>query len=46
VFEEIYEGPEEARWKGTLKVGGLDDESLAIRKANCYYWIGRWADSR
>ncbi|KAF8068931.1 hypothetical protein FPV67DRAFT_1668980 [Lyophyllum atratum] len=44
VFDEIHADPEEAGWKGTLAVGGLDKDGLAIRKANCYCWIGRWAD--
>ncbi|KAG6856591.1 hypothetical protein H0H87_002797 [Tephrocybe sp. NHM501043] len=44
VFEEVLAGPEEVTWKGNMKVGGLDDEALALRKANCYYWVGRWAD--
>ncbi|KAG6861405.1 hypothetical protein C0995_000534 [Termitomyces sp. Mi166 len=46
VFEEVLAGPEEAGWNGTMKVGGLDQEALAIRKANCYYWVGRWANSK
>ncbi|KNZ78300.1 Putative nicotinamide N-methyltransferase, partial [Termitomyces sp. J132] len=43
IFDEIFTGPEEAGWKGTMKVRGLDQEALAVRKANCYYWVGRWA---
>ncbi|KAG5338498.1 hypothetical protein C0989_007270 [Termitomyces sp. Mn162] len=44
IFDEIFTGPEEAGWKGTMKVRGLDQEALAVRKANCYYWVGRWAN--
>ncbi|KAF5379052.1 hypothetical protein D9615_005990 [Tricholomella constricta] len=44
VFDEIHAGPDETQWKGMMEVGGLDNEALSIRKANCYYWVGRWAD--
>ncbi|KAG6888725.1 hypothetical protein C0992_007634 [Termitomyces sp. T32_za158] len=43
VFEEVLASPEEADWKGKMKVGSLDQEALTIRKASCYYWVGRWA---
>ncbi|KAI5888363.1 uncharacterized protein SCHCODRAFT_02513060 [Schizophyllum commune H4-8] len=29
-------------WLGTLEVGGLDKEALALRKAACRLWIARW----
>ncbi|KAI4525073.1 hypothetical protein K525DRAFT_192464, partial [Schizophyllum commune Loenen D] len=29
-------------WLGTLEVGGLDKEALALRKAACKLWIARW----
>lgn len=44
-FEEILPDAEEIIWEGDMEVGGLDKEDLALRKANCYYWVGRWADS-
>ncbi|KAL1672966.1 hypothetical protein EV122DRAFT_283428 [Schizophyllum commune] len=30
------------KWLGTLEVGGLDKEALALRKAACRLWIARW----
>ena len=32
-------------WLGTLEVGGLDKEALALRKAACRLWIARWPQS-
>lgn len=32
-------------WMGKLPVGGLDATDLALRKANCRYWVARWAFS-
>lgn len=32
-------------WLGRLEVSGLDREQLAVRKAMCRYWVGRWADT-
>ncbi|KAG6841044.1 hypothetical protein C0991_002352 [Blastosporella zonata] len=46
VFEEVLASPEEATWKGAMKVGDLDNEALSLRKANCSYWIGKWADAK
>jgi len=43
IFEEIFTSSEEVRWMGEMKVGGLDSEALAVRKAACRYWIGSWA---
>ncbi|KII87822.1 hypothetical protein PLICRDRAFT_42330 [Plicaturopsis crispa FD-325 SS-3] len=41
----LEEGTVEDAWLGTLAVGGLDPEGLAVRKRMCRWWVGRWADS-
>lgn len=38
-FEEI-ESP--SAWKGTMKVSGLSEDDLKVRKEACRFWIGRW----
>lgn len=43
-FEEIRTDPEEV-WMGTMQVNTLDREALALRKAACRYWVGRWNPS-
>ncbi|KAG6810733.1 hypothetical protein H0H92_010563 [Tricholoma furcatifolium] len=43
VFEEVDSAEE---WMGSMEVVGLDHEALSLRKANCYYWIGRWGDGK
>ncbi|KAE9389449.1 hypothetical protein BT96DRAFT_890052 [Gymnopus androsaceus JB14] len=40
--EQIDE--DRSRWLGTLPVSNLDSEALAVRKDNCRFWIGRWAN--
>ncbi|KAJ8516213.1 hypothetical protein ONZ45_g6453 [Pleurotus djamor] len=40
-FDAVSCGSE---WEGSLYVSGLDKEQLAVRKAACRYWIGRWLD--
>lgn len=32
-------------WKGELSVEGLSREELGQRKANCWWWVGRWGES-
>ncbi|KAF5334665.1 hypothetical protein D9611_011921 [Ephemerocybe angulata] len=41
-IEEVISDPQEP-WMGTLHVSGLDANDLALRKANCRYWVARWA---
>lgn len=43
-IQEIVTDPSEC-WMGKLPVGGLDATDLALRKANCRYWVARWATS-
>ncbi|CAK5274722.1 unnamed protein product [Mycena citricolor] len=45
-FEEVLPTEEESQWKGKLVVSSLDGEALALRKANCRYWIGRRIETR
>lgn len=33
----------DTRWMGTMTVS-LNKEQLSARKANCRFWIGRWAE--
>ena len=42
-LEEIYDDAD-GKWLGSLQVGNLDNEALALRKSNCRFWIGRWAE--
>jgi len=46
IFEEIHVDSDEADWKGKMTVAELDKDSLAVRKGNCYYWIGQWSQPR
>jgi nicotinamide N-methyltransferase len=41
-IEEIHTDLSEP-WLGKLPVGGLDATDLALRKANCRYWVARWS---
>ncbi|PPQ66528.1 hypothetical protein CVT26_009501 [Gymnopilus dilepis] len=38
-LEEIYDDAD-GKWLGSLQVGNLDNEALALRKSNCRFWIG------
>lgn len=40
-MEEIITDPSEP-WLGELPVKGLSSGDLALRKANCRYWIATW----
>jgi len=44
LFDEVVDKESESGWMGSLQVSNLDRDDLSIRKANCRYWIGSWAD--
>lgn len=43
LLDEILPSLGDDQWLGKMTVSGLDAGALAIRKAACRYWIGRWA---
>jgi nicotinamide N-methyltransferase len=46
ILEEREAKPDEQEWLGSFEVSGLDRHALALRKAACRYWIGRWEQQK